>query len=241
MNSGSEGANPAGLTLNEFDGYIVLDDGNQPVHVAWHVLPRQASNVVGSSNLKFKKGEATVKLNNNGVGTAQNDAYSLSATSPNIPSGGLGQQSPTPDIRAVGVNTYLVPAGFRSADPSFIWAFAVNTWERQEHLLPVSHQVYLDIDQDGLDDYVILNRDASGSSTISDGRQLAWVLNLSTGSATASFFAEHSMNTGNTVLLACAEQLGLGAADLLANTVDVDFVAQDFSSAVPATKFLVLP
>jgi hypothetical protein len=162
------------------------------------------------------------------VGTAQNDAYALIATSPNQPEGGPGQQSPTPDIRAVGVNTFTVPAGFCSAQPSFLWAFAINTWERQQHLLPVSHQIALDTDQDGTDDYVILNRDASGPVTISDGRQLSWVLDLSTGGLTAFFFAEHSMNTGNTVLLICGEQIGLTGTDLLNTNVDVSVVAQDF-------------
>ena len=89
-----------------------------------------------------------MSLTNNGVGTAQIDSYSLLAVSPNQPEGGFGEQAPTPDIRAVGVNTFPVPAGFCSGQPSFIWAFAINTWERQEHLLPVSHQVALDTNQD---------------------------------------------------------------------------------------------
>ena len=93
-----------------------------------------------------------------------------------------------------------------SAGCSWGWAFAINTHERQEHLLPVSHQVGLDTDQNGTDDFVVLNRDFSGLSTITDGRQLTWVLNLTTGAASAFFFAEHSMNTGNTVLLICASR-----------------------------------
>ena len=95
-----------------------------------------------------------------------------------------------------------MPAGFCSADASFLWTFAVNTWERQEHLLPVSHIVYLDTNRDGIDDYAVLNRDASGLGTITDGRQLTWVVNLTTGDAEAFFFAEHSTTTGNTVLIA---------------------------------------
>ncbi len=106
----------------------------------------------------------------------------------------------------MGVNTFPVSAGSCSANASFIWAFAINTWERQQHLLPVSHQVWLDTDRDGVDDYVVLNRDASGLGTISDGRQLSWVLDLNTGAASAFFYAEHSTNTGNTVLYLCGEQ-----------------------------------
>ncbi|MFO7679743.1 MAG: S8 family serine peptidase [Chloroflexota bacterium] len=229
MNSGSQGANPAALTTNEYDGYLILDDGSHPIHLAWHVLPRKAAHVVPDTAVLVPGSfPQVIGLNNTGVGTAQNDAYALLAISPNQPEGGLGEQAPTPDIRAVGINTFPVPAGFCSANPSFLWAFAVNTWERQEHLLPVSHQIYLDTNQDGIDDYVILNRDASGLGTITDGRQLSWVLNLNTGAASAFFFAEHSMNTGNTVLLICGEQIGMNAANLLSTNVDMDVIAQDF-------------
>lgn len=229
MNSGSQGANPAALTTNEYDGYLILNDGTHPIHLAWHVLPRKAARLIAdTTTLEAGAFPQVIGLNNTGVGAAQNDAYALLAVSDNLPEGGLGQQSPTPDIRAVGVNTYPVPAGFCSANPSFLWAFAINSWERQQHLLPVSHQIWLDTNRDGMDDYVILNRDASGLGTITDGRQLAWVLNLATGSASAFFFAEHSTNTGNTVLTICGEQIGMSAANLLATSVDLDVIAQDF-------------
>jgi minor extracellular serine protease Vpr len=229
MNSGSQGANAAALTLNEYDGYLVLDDGSHPIHLAWHVLPRKAARVApDTTDLIPDSFPQVIGLNNTGVGTAQNDAYSLLATSPRQQPGGRGEREPTPDIRAVGINTFPVPAGFCSANPSFLWVFAVNTWERQQHVLPVSHQFWLDINQDGTDDFVVLNRDASGLGTITDGRQLAWVVNLATGSASAFFFAEHSTNTGNTVLIICGEQIGMNASNLLETQVNMDVIAQDF-------------
>jgi subtilisin family serine protease len=228
MNSGSMGADPSGLTTNEYDGYLVLDDGSQPIHLAWHVLPRKASNVVGRSILTFDAGVDVVDLTNNGVGTAQNDAYALLALSPDLPEGEPGAQSPTPDLRAVGINTFPVDAGFCSGQESFLWAFAFNTWERQEHLVPVVHNVYLDTDQDGSVDYNIYNFDLSHSGSVSDGRQVTWAYDYATGSASAWFFAEHSMNTGNTVLYICGEQVGLTGTDMLSTNVDVWFEAQDW-------------
>ncbi len=239
MNSGSQGANPAALTTNEYDGYLVLDDGTQPIHMAWHVLPRQASNVVGRQVLNFEDGEDTINLTNNGVGTAQNDAYSLLAVSPNMPEGGIGAQSPMPDIRAVGITTIPVPAGFCSGSDSFLWVFAVNTWERQEHLLPVSVSIELDTNQDGAVDYVVLNRDASGAGTITDGRQLAWVFNVGAGTLGAFFFAEHSTNTGNTALIVCGEQIGMNANNFFQN-VDMDVYADDFYYGGPGDAVLGL-
>ena len=145
-----------------------------------------------------------------------------------LPEGGLGEQSPTPDLRAVGVQTIPVPAGFCSGQDSFLWLFAANTWERQQHLMPVTIAVNLDTDQDGTDDYVVLNRDLSGPGTLTDGRHVSWVLNLSTGGLSAFFFAEHATNTGNTVLTICAEQIGLTGTDMLTTSVDVSVEAQDW-------------
>ncbi len=226
MNSGSMGANGAALTANEFDGYLVLDNGNGHVmNIPWQVLPRQAAHVVPSQTSGISGG-ATIGLDNQGVGIAQNDAYALVATSPAMPEGPRGGQSPTPDIAAVGVNTIPVPAGFCSGSPSFIWTFAVATHEEQSHLVPVSHEVYLDTDQDGVDDYLVLNRDLSGLTSLGDGRQVTWALDLVSGSASAFFFAEHSTNTSNTVLLICGEQVGLDASNFFQN-VDMDVVARD--------------
>lgn len=228
MNSGSLGATPSVLTLNEYDGYLLLDSASGSIHLAWHVLPRKAAELKGRTQLDFDGGVDTIDLTNTGVGTAQNDAFALIATSPNMAEGAQGDQMPTPDLRAVGVNTFPVPANFCSGSASFIWAFALNTWERQSHVLPVSHQVWLDTNQDGTLDFVVLNRDLSGLNTIGDGRQVTWAVNLATGGASAFFFAEHSTNTGNTVLYICGEQVGLTGADMLSTNVDATVVTQDF-------------
>jgi len=234
MNSGSGGATPANLTANEYDGYLRLQNGSHTLNIPWHVLPRKAAKVAASPSTidppAFPASQ-DVGLNNTGVGTAQVDAYALVATSPDIPTGPVGGQAPTPDLRAIGVNTFPVPAGFCSASASFLWVFAINTWERQEHLVPVSHQVILDVDQDGTDDFVVLNRDVTLNG-VTDGRQLTWAVDVNpdsptVGSASAFFFAEHSTNTGNTVLIICGEQIGMNASNFFQN-VDTDVFAQDF-------------
>jgi hypothetical protein len=225
MNSGSQGANGIALTDNEFDGYLILEDGNHPIHLAWHVLPRKAAEVVpDTTDVIAGSFPQVIGLDNQGVGTAQNDAYALLAISPDQPEGERGQQSPTPDIRAVGINTF----GSGGCSAGFIWAFAVNTWERQSHLVPVVHNVYLDTNQDGDDDYVVFNFDASLSGSVSDGRQLTWVADLTTNAASAFFYAEHSTNTGNTMMYICGEQVGLTGTDILVTNVDMSVETEDF-------------
>ena len=232
MNSGSTAGSGAALTTNEYDGYLVLEHESHTLNIPWHVLPRKAAKVTPStSTIVPGSFPQVIGLNNQGAGTAQNDAYALLATSPNIPEGPVGGQSPTPDIRAIGINTFPVPAGFCSASPSFLWVFAVNTHERQEHLVPVVHNVGLDTNQDGKFDYVVFNFDASFSGALGDGRQLTWVDPIDPANplpTTGFFFAEHSMNTGNTALVICAEQIGMDAGDLLDTNVDMEVFAQDF-------------
>ena len=62
---------------------------------------------------------------------------------------------------------------------------------------------------------------------------MTWAENLTTGTASAFFYTEHSTNTGNTVLLLCGEQIGMTAADLLANNVDIAVEAFDWYNGGP--------
>ena len=59
----------------------------------------------------------------------------------------------------------------------------------------MSYQLFLDIDLDGVDDYMVTNADPSGPWGVSDGRQLTWTIDLATGAADAWFYAEHATNT----------------------------------------------
>ena len=228
MNSGTQGNNPAALTLNEYDGFVSLTSADAPtIQLPWQVLPRQAARVEPMrTQLNFSASDQdTIELQNQGIGTAQLDAYTLLALSAERASGDRGAQMPTPDIRAVGVQTLIVPADVCTSQ--FLWAFAINSWERQTHLVPVSYEVWLETTQDGIPDFVVLNRDITFDN-VSSGQQLSWVVNLSTATAEVLFFAEHATNTGNTVLLICGEQVGLSAADLQTTNVDVFVVATDF-------------
>lgn len=249
MNSGSEGANPAALSANEVDGFLMIDDGfYNEVAMPWHVLPIQSANVSAeTSEIIPGSLPQIIALENNGAGIAQNDAYSIIALSDEIPVGEKGMQSPTPDIRAVGVSTFSIDPSFCSS--GFVWQFAINTWQDQRHLMPVSHQVVLDTDQDGKSDFVILNRDASFES-ISAGVQLVWVVDMAKAEevsetdeadnfnlfARAVFLVEHPMNSGNTVLRVCGEHVGLDSDDIGTTNIDVKVLTQDFYYGGPGDE-----
>ncbi len=239
LNSGASGADPVPLDLLEYDGYILLDnpatsaDDADPLHLAWHVLPRRSSDVratppaVRTTSVLEGLPAGTTGLNNNGAASVFVDGYSLVGTSPNLPPSVRGANAPVVDLRAVGVQTYPVPAGFCSADPSFVYGIAVNTWERTTHALAHNEfWVFIDTDQDGTDDYVVLNADVSGPAGVTDGRSLTWGFDLATGAGDAFFYTDHATNSTNTVLLVCGEQIGMNAADF-GRPMTMDVVAFD--------------
>lgn len=236
MNAGPDGPNPVPLTLQEYDGYLVFEKvslfGGRPekFSLPWHVLPRKSANTQVASGKTWQKGRAagtgTISLKNRGVGAAQLNTYSLLATSPNTPPGGRGENAPRPDLRAVGVTTFPVPVDVCTS--GYLWSFAVNMWERETLPVAVDHRIALDTNNDGTDDYWLLNRDVS-LNDLTDGRQLAWSINLATGDAEAFWFVEHPTNSSTTVLNACLEQFGLTAADVEARQlVGISVFADDF-------------
>jgi hypothetical protein len=234
MNSGGAGADPATLTFNEYDGYIWLDnlgtsaDDAEKAHLAWHVLPRAASDVV------LGQVQNKIELVNLGAGTANVEAYSLIGVSPDLPEGGAGEQNPTPDLRYFGYATFPVPAGFCGPNESFVLAFAANTWEPQTHsVTPNSYWVNMDMDQNPATgggpfgaEYSILTRDASLNS-VTDGRNFSWVVDWSTGGAGAFFTTDHDTNSGNTVMNICGDQIGMDASNFF-QPFDVTVQTTDF-------------
>ena len=186
-----------------------LSDAANRIQLPWHVLPRKAANVT----LRNMKGP-DVQVRNRGVATATVESYSLIGANYNLPEGRPAANNPVPDFHYLGYATYPVTAGFCRLDESFLMAFAVNTWERQTHAIaPLSIEIYLDANRDGIYDYLVINRRRELVRTVSDGRNLVWVIDLNTGAADAFFFTDHNTNSGNTVMLLCGEQIGMNAAN----------------------------
>ncbi len=218
MNAGSRGNAIGPLTTNEYDGYVVFQGAHHKVTMPWHILPRKSAEVVAKlpgNKLKIdpNTGTGTVALENKGVGTAQIFAYSMLGTGPDTPGGERGAGEPNPTIRAAAVNTFLTPAGqVCSVNPNFVWEFVFNMHERKASPVGTIHEVDIDVNGDGLDDFFVINQDVGGITALSEGRQVTAVINAATGASIARFFVEHGTNSSNVILRVCGSDMGLTQA-----------------------------
>lgn len=234
LNSGMNGGNGAALTEMEFDGYVNLVDEADPrnnLSLPWHVLPRRASDPEPEpTTLYLENGSGQLEVFNHGVGPAYVDGYSLVAVSENQAASFAGQDRTVIDLKAVGVRTFPVAAGFCSPAPSFLLAFAVSTYYRQSHAnAPGRFEINLDLDRDGVFDYQLFNADLNWPN-VSEGRNVVWVRSLMTGVATARFYIEHSLESSNFGLATCAEQLGLTPANY-GQAIGVRVAARDWANS----------
>ncbi|MEO1231946.1 MAG: S8 family serine peptidase [Myxococcota bacterium] len=239
MTSGVDATNPATLTAMEFDGYIRIADAIDDVSVPWHILPRKSADVIGERGLTLTNGTDSMPVTNFGAGTANADAFTLLAVSDELTPGAFGTQQPTPDLKAVGYRTIPVPAGFCSADASFLIEFAFNSWRPQTNVIPVIFQAEIDTDNDGEADFIALNGDFDfvfQGGTSLDGRSVSIATDVAAGTNGAFFFAAHSTNTANTVITYCAEQFGMTAADLGTREITVTLSANDFYFGGPGDE-----
>lgn len=205
LTSGSGGANADVLTVLEYDGYLNLTTSNAAnnLHLAWQVLPRLSGKATIPATASVG---VPVNISNSGTGPANLTYFSLIGSNPFVTSAaGAGEGDVPMNLKHVGYATFN-GAGICPSN-TYLLSFAVNLHERTTHgVAPMQARINLDTDRDGVFDFQVRNADFT-LNNLTDGRTLAWVVNLRTGAANAFFFADHSMNSANMVLTICGSQL----------------------------------
>jgi subtilisin family serine protease len=205
LNGGSTGGNGALLRGLEFDGYISIDGGtNNTVHVAWHVLPHRAADVDADDSVKLKKdGTGSTEVENDSkVLDGRYDQFALTGTSPrsDTPVGGPGSNYALVDLRAVGV---------REVAPGFV-EFGIDTFGARSHpAYPAEFDILIDRDRDGDVDVVLFTLELG--TAFSTGQVAVFVDDLATPGATAFFFADAELNSGNMIMTAPLAAIGITA------------------------------
>lgn len=197
------------LQAVEYDGYVTVSDGTDSVSTPWHVLPHKSANVATTSTLAMAGGSsASLPLTNTGgamAGVVQ--AFALTGTSaqdyPNPPAYGGGQA--LIDLRAVGVRPST------GADGTTLLAqFGITTFGSRAHpAYPAAFQIYVDANDDGVDDYVISNSEATGFGQT--GQTLVTVRNRATNATVTRYYAGADLNSANMIYTVNAADIGINS------------------------------
>jgi hypothetical protein len=212
LDGGPQGGNGPLLQSHEFDGYVTIQDGEDTVSLPWHILPHKAAAVSAvGKQVVLKSGSGSLTLaNKSTVRDGGVEVFALTGTSGRIPASQLpktGDNYAIIDLKAVGVR-YLSAAD--SGVAGGLLQFAVNTYgERAHPAYPAEFDVYVDTNNDGIDDFVLYTVENGGFAA--SGQTVVAVANLSTGAGVIRYFADASLNSGNLILTARATDLGITA------------------------------
>ncbi len=188
------------FNFSEVSGNVVLTakraaDG--VLRVPYLMVPRSLSQVDATVD-----GD-TATLTNSGAIAGDADFYTWGVDDP---AGDSGADDGV-DLRAIGAQAF----DFQSTK---LVVFAVNTHDRYSNAAANEHDVYVDANGDGTDDFVVLSAD-SGSvrAGSANGTTEVFVANLRTGALSAAGFLASAPTDSGTVLLPVrASSLGMTEA-----------------------------
>ena len=156
--------------------------GNADVklRVAYYMVPQALSKVSTSLNTSTLKSKhtATATLHNaNGIVAGNADWYAWGISDANE----AGLTGPD-DIKSVGAQTFPGDG---------VLAFGLNTWHKWSNAAETEYDIYIDVNHDGVDDYIVVATDF-GLVTAGDnnGEVGDFVFDLHTGDGTVDFLAD---------------------------------------------------
>jgi hypothetical protein len=214
--AGSEGAGAA-LNGPEFDGWITATAGSEQLHLGWTVLPKKAADVSTADSVRIdRKGNGTVTLRNqSSVAAGSTEVFALTGTSPQMPKPAADGPG-TPGSNAAVID--LAATGVRVDEANDMAEFAVATYDRRTVLpYPAEFDVYVDVDNDGTDDYVLYNAELGGFAAT--GETVVYVVDLATGSGGAYYYAGAGFDSSTMILTAPLSVLGITAGQTFSYSV----------------------
>jgi len=208
LNGGPQGGNGRLLQSHEFDGYVTIADDIDSLHLPWHLLPHKAAAVKAATTaVALTDGEGSVALSNaTGAVDGRVEVFALTGSNGRLPAESLpqpGDNFAVIDLKAVGVRGVSLGGG------AFGVQFGINTWGSRSHpVYPAQFDVYVDSDNDGVDDFVAFTGELGAFA--SSGQTVINVLNLATNTLLpVRFFADASLNSANMIMTVALSDLGL--------------------------------
>jgi minor extracellular serine protease Vpr len=199
-------ANGAGFSFQEVGGLVTLtpvsasDNGGITLRVPYYMVPRVNSDLFTTIDDAFTgtNPSAAASITNKRGGIAGDaDFYALGVGNDTPPA--ANPANVTANIRAVGTQSFSFPSA--AVPTRQLIVFAVNTWYHWSNASANEFDVYVDVNGDGIDDYVMFGVDDGLVRTGAfSGVMGVFVQDLRTGGLTAAPFLA-SAPTDSTIAL----------------------------------------
>jgi minor extracellular serine protease Vpr len=204
--------------LIEFTPASASDNAGVTLRVPYYFVPRPQSDVdtrIGRLTGTNPSTTATV-TNKHGVIAGTADFYSWGlfdrplADNDSDGEDGDNTSKPSNDVRAVGVQSFAFPS---STNPTRrLLVFSVNTYNRWSNASTNEFDIRVDVDGDGVDDYVIVGADQGAVQTGSfNGVMGSFVFSLRSGRGTINFLASAPTDSSTALLPITSTQLCLAS------------------------------
>jgi hypothetical protein len=196
-------SNGAGLSFQEVAGLIVFtpvgsDNAGVTLRVPYYLVPRARADIetkIGRLRGTNPSTVATV-TNRNGAIAGDADFYAWGLQDRKNP----GRISN--DVRAVGVQSFPFSATTQ------LLVFAVNTFDRWSNASTNEFDIYVDVDGDGVDDYIVIGVD-QGAVQLGEfnGRMGSFVFSTRSAGASIAFLATAPTDSSTALLPVLSSQL----------------------------------
>src|SRR5438477_1073823 len=196
-------SNGSGLSFREVAGLITFtpatasDNNNVTLRVPYYLVPRALSGVQATmpKSVNTASPSTNVTLSNpSGPISGNADFYAWGLNNSKKPGANPA------NVRGIGVQSFANPSG---SDPNRrLMVFAVNTWNRWSNAATNEFDIYVDVDNDGIYDYIIVGVDQGAVTTGSfSGVISTFVFSTRSPGASQSVFGAIAPTDGSTALL----------------------------------------
>ena len=197
-------SNGAGLSFREVAGMVQFapasasDNAGVTLRIPYYLVPRALSDVSTRIGKLRGKDPSTVAVVSNRRGAIDGDAdfYAWGLEDRRDP----GRASN--DVRAIGTQSFDVGGGQQ------LLVFAINTFDRWSNASTNEFDILVDVDGDGVDDYIVVGFDQGAIQTGTfNGRMGAFVFSTRSGGATIDFLATAPTDSSTALLPVLSSRL----------------------------------